>query len=189
MLNGVAPILIFYFPIIPVTIPLSGIPLLGLSDTALGIPIPIYLDEKLTGIYINTQEKNVDIDTQPETSADGNVKVLQRGVNNTITVHLKANKDSLLLGVLLAFSDEIFKRAVNGRYSVTYLNGPTLVFGGKIQSLSAQEGENDDIMQITMVIHKANQETQTKSTVQPINPTTGGTPLAGEPLTGGSSFA
>jgi hypothetical protein len=138
-----------------------------------GIPIPIYLDEKLTGIYVTSQEKNIDIDSQPEISTDGKTRVTQRGVNNTVTVNFIASKSALLLSVLLAFSDEAFKRAVNGNYGVTYLNGATLVFGGKVQTFSAQESHEDDLVRITMAIHKVNQETKTASTIAPLEPTPG----------------
>lgn len=173
MLNGVAPIIIFTFPLSNPVPNLTGIPTLDSLLGTIGIPIPVYLDEKLTGMYVSSQEKHLDIDTQPELSSDGTQKVTQRAVNNTVTVNFIASKDSLVLAVLLAFADEAFKRATNAKYSVTYFNGTTFVLGGKIQSLQSQDGENDTLTRITMVIHKEVQSTITKSSLTPISGSAG----------------
>ena len=173
MLGGIAPILIFTFPVAPDAPNLTGIPVLDSVLSSVGVPIPVYLDEKLTGVYVTSQEKSIDIDTQPEISSDGTAKVTQRGINNTVTVHMLASKNATLLSILLAFADEAFKRAVNGKYSVTYLNGSTLVFGGKVASFSAAENDNDDLLRLTLVLHKETQATVTRSTTAIIAPVPG----------------
>lgn len=171
MLNGIAPILIFSFPP-TINLPTATDPGLPLSvRKALGaiggIPIPIYLDEKLTGIYVVNEEKNVDMDTQPYQAQDGTTFVKQRGVNNTVNINFLASQDSILLSVLLAFSDELFKRAVNGLYSVSYFNKGTLVFGGLIHSFSDQSGSDDTLRRISMSIVKTNQITINASVLPP----------------------
>ncbi len=171
MLNGLAPFFLFKFPssLIP-SIPISGIPLIGDVDLGGVIPIPLYLDENLTGICLTSQERSIDMDTQVDQSADGKTIVKQHGVSNIVTVNLLAEKEALLLSVLLAFSDKLFQKAVNGKYSISYFNGNTLIFDGKVHSFSAQDAENDTLVRITITIQKTNQETLLSSSAVSVNP-------------------
>ncbi len=183
MLNGVAPILIFSF--VPSFLSglfegIAGIPVLG-SIIPLGIPIPIYLDEKTTGIYIESESKAIDIDTVPLVRYDEKQSsVDQRGLNNVITVNMIANRDSIMLSVLLALNDMVFGRVVKQSYSVTYLNGATTVFNGLLHGFSAQQSSNDDITRITLQISKANLAPPVKGAPTLVNKAiTGATPVAG----------
>lgn len=167
MLGGVAPILIFTFP--PNTGTdlqrvLGGIPLIGdsLSDLV-GIPIPIYLDENLTGIYIESESKALDIDTDivpvyrtDNTKATTNF-INQSGINNLVSVNMVASKDSLILSVLLALADMVFTKLVSGKYKLSYINGTTLIFGGLLHSFSVQGSSDDTLLKIQMQIQKNNQ--------------------------------
>lgn len=173
MLNGVAPFFLFKFPITASIPILSGIPILSDAISLVGLPIPVYLDEGRSGVLLKNQEKNIDIDTQPEQSADGKTLVLQRGINNTVTINFVANKNSTLLSLFLAFADEIFTRAVNRKYSVSYFNGSTLIFDGLVHSFSAQESDDDELVHISMTIQKTNQQTRTNTSIDSINPTAG----------------
>lgn len=167
MLNGLAPILIFYFPIVPKSFTfnaLSGIPVIGGQDVTLnliGIPIPIYLDERVTGVYIESETKSLEIDTTVDARADGSdARFSQRGLDNSVTVNLLANKDSILLSALLALNDIIFNKVVSREYSVSYLNGTTLIFNGLLHSFNTSVGTNDDLIRISMQLMK----THTKPT-------------------------
>jgi len=165
MLNGIAPILIFSFaPEVTQTLfsGLAGIPVLGDILPSIGIPIPVYLDERLTGVYVESESKAMDIDTVVQLRYDGKKpSVDQRGVNNLVTVNLIASKNSVMLSVLLALSDIIFSKLVAKTYTVSYLNGATTVFGGLLHGFSVTSGANDDLMRITMQISKANENTPT----------------------------
>ncbi len=167
MLNGIAPIFIFSFPFFKTAPNITGIPVLD-DLIGLELPIPVYLDEKLTGVYVTSQEKAIDIESQPEVSSDGTTKVVQSAVGNTVSIHMIASKNSVLLSILLAFADQAFAKAVNSGYSVTYLNGSTLVFRGKIQSFTAQENDADDLVRISMVLHKQTQTTITQLAQAPL---------------------
>ena len=186
MLGGVAPILIFSFPPafgIDLGKILGGIPLIGSSLADIGIPIPIYLDENLTGIYIESESKSLDIDTDivPVYRSD-NTKtatnfINQSGINNLVTVNMLANKDSLILSVLLALNDLVFSKLVSGKYKLSYINGTTLIFGGLLHSFSVNASSNDTLLRIQMQIQKNNQNKPTVvNQYLSISPTTGLTP-------------
>jgi hypothetical protein len=84
MLNGTDPIILIQFYEAPpeVKSALSKIPILSAYQDRIGLPpIPIYLSENLTGLYIVSEDKNVDIQTKTETLSDGKTPFVsqQRG--------------------------------------------------------------------------------------------------------------
>lgn len=161
MLNGVAPILIFNFmPQLTTTLfkGVAGIPILKDILPNIGIPMPIYLDENLTGIYVESESKAIDIDTNVQARYDGKApSVDQRGLNSLITVNMIANRDSIMLAVLLSMNDIIFQRVVQASYNISYLNGTTTVFNALLHGFSTQQGSDDDLVRIVLQLSKANQ--------------------------------
>lgn len=168
MLGGVAPILIFTFPPtlgINLGKLLGGIPVIGDGLSEVGVPIPIYLDENLTGIYIESESKSLDIDTDivPVYRTNGSVSnfINQSGINNLVTVNMIASKDSVILSVLLALNDMIFSKLVSGKYKLSYINGTTLIFGGLLHSFNVNASSDDTLLKISMQIQKNNQNKPT----------------------------
>ena len=165
MLNGVAPILIFTFPPvlgIDFSKILGGIPLVKDVFSNIGIPLPIYLDERLTGIYIESESKSIDIDTditpKYETNSAGGIGtttlINQSGINNLVTINMLASTDNLLLSVLIALNDMVFSKLVSGKYSISYLNNSTLIFKGLLHSFQTSSSSGDTLLKITMQIQK-----------------------------------
>lgn len=167
MLNGIAPILIFAFPpILGVDLSkiLGGIPLIGDSLSNTGIPIPIYLDEGLTGIFIESESHSIDIDTDITPKYVTNTAgitttslVNQTGLNNLVTINMLASRDSLLLTVLLSLTDMIFSRVTSGKYQIHYINKGTVVFGALLHSFQTSQTSDDTLLKITMQLQKNNQ--------------------------------
>lgn len=186
MLGGIAPILIFYFPTkikIPGVNALSGIPILDQLPTQLGVPIPVYLDENLTGILVDTESKAIDIDTVAQQRNDGGPPLVnQRGLNNLVTINMIAKRDSIILAMLLALNDMIFQRVVSREYSVSYTNGPTTIFGGLLHGFSSTAEADTDLVNITMQISKSSEQgTAPPNTVAVLPKITGATPVAVTP--------
>lgn len=158
MLNGLDPIILFHlFKATPSQLQsLSNIPLASDIVSAIGLPpIPIYLSERLTGLYIDSEDKNIDIETTTSTLADASApEVNQRGINSTIRIDLIANKDSIGVTLLSAMSDLVFQRASSQEYSVTYLNGAITIFGGLIRSFSINQNADTDLYNISIEISK-----------------------------------
>jgi hypothetical protein len=194
MLNGLAPILIFYFPFklkLPTDNALEGLPLkepteepgllaqLSAAATA-GIPIPLYLDEKLTGIYIDSESKSMDVETTVQVREDTKKAIVdQRGINSLVTLHMIARKDSILLSVFLALNDLIFSKIVAQEYSITYMNGSTVVFGGLLHGFSSEPEAGTDLVRMTLQISKASQPPTTQTQVTYLFPRiTGALPVA-----------
>ncbi len=163
IVSSVAPILIFNFPfdsdsVNPVFNALSGLPILGEGQalSSVGVPIPIYLDEQLTGLYVQSQNKNVDIATEQNDSAQSTKPTLtQKSVSNTVSINLVGKKDSVFLTALLALIDIAYPQLVKAKYRVSYLNGQTVLLGGLIQGITSQEQSDNDLVDVTLTLHKA----------------------------------
>jgi hypothetical protein len=181
MLNGIAPILIFNFPVDikgPTFNALAGIPFIGESLAGVGVPIPLYLDEQLTGLFVDNESKSTDLEIEVTAKATNEPPdVKQQAIDSVVNINLFAKKDSLLLSVILALNDIVFTRAASMSYSVSYLNGSTVIFGGLIKSLTTNSGIDDDLIRMTLTISKANYRspTQTQSIAE-VPKTTGPIP-------------
>lgn len=185
MLGGLAPIIIFNFPIRmknSLLFASEGVPTEEPTFLdKIGIPLPVYLDEKVTGVYVQNETKAIDIDTENYAKQDGSgeMMTIQKALNNTVTINMVAKKNSIVLGVLLALNDIVFTKVASKEYGVTYLNGPTTVFGGLLTGFTTQTSDDDDLMRIALTIWKTAQLSIVPGNVIPVPKVTGTTPLAG----------
>lgn len=166
MLNGLYPILIFQF-YTKVGIDIAnatGIPLPKSGDKGVPLtPIPFYLDENLTGILITSESKSIDVQTENESSEEGEeVKTFQKTLSNRVTIEMVALKSSLVVTAILAFFEQIYKKVTAQEYAISYLSGGVTVFNGYIQEFAVDQSNNDDLYHIRLTLEKGNQETQTK---------------------------
>ncbi len=171
MINGLDPILIFNFSK-KITNPADGAANSKRFDIAQWVsqsatnffnlpPIPIYLSEILTGIYVDSEDKNIDIETTIDTLASGGApNVIQKGLSSTVKVNLIANKDSIGITLLTAMADLILPLVTSKEYSVTYVNGAITVFGGLLHSFSVSQNANTTLMNITMELIKGKKGTE-----------------------------
>ena len=159
MLNGIAPIIIFNFnkAIFGLTVVSDVGPTLPTPKWKLPLPpIPVYLDEKLTGIYIESESKTIDIETQANTNPEGDKpEVIQKGLNSIITVNALANSGSIGLSILLALSDLIFQRVTSQEYSITYIHGAMSVFNGLLESFSAEQNSDNSLYRLSFKLSTA----------------------------------
>jgi hypothetical protein len=188
MLNGLSPIIIFVFkkllPSTQSTVTYNGNSVPVLAESSIPaipyLPIPIYLDEKLTGIYIESESKNIDISTtvqtSPETATDPTAK--QNGVNSTITVNMIASKTSIGLSILMGMSDIIFSLVTTGEYGITYLHDGIAIFDGLLEGFSVTQNSNDDLYNIALTLSNAKAaKTIAKASPTPVAAVSGALPL------------
>lgn len=182
MLNGIAPLLLFRFFSGSLVNTIQGIPNIGdFIVTGLGAPISLYLDETITGIYVESEAKAIDIETSVQARNDSKKPIVdQRGLNSITTVNILASRDSTFLSVLLALNDMVFSRVVSKEYNVSYFNGPTLILNGLLHGFSTNAGNDDNLVRCQMQLSRANQEsTQPQSQVPSLDKVTGTTPFGG----------
>lgn len=165
MLNGVAPLIIFHFGGVSKSSSIfkavAGVPLIGSSLTGLlAIPIPIYLDEKLTGIMVKSQVTQVDFDEEIQTKInEKTANVDQRVLNSLITVNMIGKRDSTLVSMLIALNDIVFSKITSKNYTVSYLNRSTVLLNGLLHGFSATENEDTNLVDIVFQFSKANKKT------------------------------
>lgn len=185
MLNGVAPVLIINFIKKKDNSTgrfLSGIPLVG-GDLAGaltgGLPIPLYLDEMLTGMYVMSETKTIAVETEVKALVDGTKpKISQRAVDSTVTVVIEARRTNILMVALLALNDQIFQKVASKEYSVSYLNGSTVVLNALFSGFTSMAVEGTDKLSVTITLSKANQlSTKPVDTNPVIAPSVGEKPL------------
>lgn len=180
MLNGVDPVILFNFrKLVPGVLDVANkIPVVtGASAQSFPLPIvPIYLSERLTGIVIDSESKNIDIDTTPETTTTGSdPSVYQKGLNSTIKVEMRASRNSIGVALFAAMADMIFPRVTSTEYSITYLHGAVTVFNGLLHSFSISQNTENDLYNMTLEISKIG--TAGKVSVPVVGKITGVVPL------------
>jgi hypothetical protein len=157
MLNGLDPIIIFNFkknfldptftpPKIPTSEPKSSFPLPA---------IPIYLSEDFSGIFIDTEDKSIDIDTTitPTQTGEGE-NTDQRVINSSVKITMKASKESLGVSLFSALTDLIIPKVTSKEYSITYLHGAVVIFNGILHSFSITQDSGTDLYTISLEISK-----------------------------------
>lgn len=159
MLGGLDPVIIIHLSKLADTSfgkSLAKIPVISQIPTLLEQPpIPIYLSEQFTGLYIENEDKNVDISTETETLTNGEPpEVNQKGIQSGVTISLLAKKDSTSMILLGAMIDEVFDKVSSKEYAISYLHGATTIFRGLLQSFAISQEPNTDLMSIKIQLSK-----------------------------------
>ncbi len=97
------------------------------------IPMPIYLSERLTGLYVDTAHKSTSISTDYVVTFDkdengkknkGTLVVQQKGESQTLTVNIIGRKDSIGLNLLLPVFQTLYDKVLAVKdYRIAYING------------------------------------------------------------------
>lgn len=159
MLNGVAPIIIFsFFKKQPATKE-KGTPLISQVVSRFSFPpIPVYLDESL-GVLVSSKKTNIDIATRVETMTNGDpAAVTQKGIAAITTIEMVANKNNLILGVILAMSTQILQKVTSKEYSISFLHESTVIVNGLLHSFNREETSDSEMTTITMEISQGGED-------------------------------
>ena len=158
MLNGLDPIIIFQFSVATPQISeqLAKIPLVSDIPTLIEQPpIPIYLSEQITGLFIDAESKSIDASTQMETKTDGqDLTVNQKGIASVLSIDIVGNKNSLGLSLLSAMAELILEKMSSKEYYITYLHGATTLFRGLLHSFSVNQVADDDLLRIKIELSR-----------------------------------
>lgn len=172
MLNGIDPIIIFQFSK-KLTLEeeiIAMVPVIAGQPTMVDLPpIPIYFTESienLVGIFIDSEDKNVDINTDVQTLSNGQTPdVNQKGVSSIVTINLLAKRDSLQLALFSSMIDLVFEKLTSKEYSITYLHGSITIFRGVLHSFSVNQNSSDDRISVKIELSKGSK------TPEKVNPT------------------
>ncbi len=171
MLNGIDPIFLFNFSK-TVKLPsaaLTKIPLVAEPSTNIPLPpIPLYLSERLTGIYVVSESKSISIQTDLDAPKGEDPVDIQRPLDSSVSIEMKANKNSLGLTILSAMADVILSKLASKEYSISYLHQQITVFGGKIQSFNISQNSDTDLFIINMTISNFSKKTAVTEAVEQV---------------------
>lgn len=175
MLNGVDPIIIFHFYNKGVVDLLSATPFGASLASVAGLPIPIYLSEQFTGIFVDNETSSIDVVTKvdPQTEKDPITQevlppiVTQTAVDVTTSISLVANRESVLLSVFIVLCEMIISKLTTQEYGITYLNGPTAIFNGLLHRFNTTVNRNDTLVRIDFVLSNAKKEQPTPKVTPP----------------------
>ena len=161
MLGGIDPIIIFEFSKLTPSqeASVAKIPIVSSIVSKIGLPpIPIYLSEKLTGLYIDSEDRNIDIQTTVETLSDSSQpQVNQKAINSTTSINMIANKNSIGLTLLSALCDLVVPKVSSKEYTITYLHGSVTIFRGLLHTFSVSQSAESDLLTIKLELTKNNE--------------------------------
>lgn len=148
MLNGLYPVLVISLPANVSYSALPGVIRDLLKNTA---PIPIYLDEDLTGVAVISEDQNIQINSNTVASVnnDNSLEVLQRGLNNQIDINLQSNRNSIFMNIVLPILKVIFaQRLMNGNYNIAYFSQNNIIFNAKLANFVTEQNADDELVNI-----------------------------------------
>ncbi len=185
MLNGDTPLLVIFLKNkLVIDIFTADGPPDPAKALTIPLPIPIYLSERgfnnvavggnqvsigaLSGVYIDSETHGIDVITKVDpmtglspTGEREDPQVSQTSVDSQVTVNMIVHKDSVFLNVILAVMDLIITRLVSAEYSIAYLNGPTVLFGGLLHRFATSVSPNDNLVRMELTLSTAGKETPT----------------------------
>jgi hypothetical protein len=158
VLNGIDPIILFNFKKLSPSLSesIAKIPVVASIVDTIDLPvIPLYLSERLTGIYVDAESKSIEVDTSTDTLSSGDAPEMnQRGLQNTVKIEMIAKQGSIGVMLLSALSDLVFPKLTSKEYSITYLHGAVTVFGGLLHSFSLSQEAGSNLYKISLELIK-----------------------------------
>ena len=190
MLQGIDPIIIFqFYKNIPSVSPtIATMPLTSDQPSRVTTAIiPVYLSETITGVYIDTESKNIDINTDAASTTDGSPALMdQKLLGSITTINLVAKQGSVGLTIILALSELVLDKVTSREFEITYMHGAVTVFGGLLHSFSFDQGTQDDLYKIKIEISKGRPSSKVGAVANDPNATrlgtTGTTPDPSTPV-------
>lgn len=177
MLGGTYPVIIFQFAKLNQALgpTVAKIPVISEIPSVIEQPpIPIYLDENVTGIIVDTEDKNIDIDTTTDTMTDGSEpQVNQKGIGTTLSITLQAKKNATGISLLTAMLDQVFEKLSSKEYAITYMNGAMTIFRGLVANYSASQNANTDLLTIKIELTRGQKQPTKKADDPEVKRTTG----------------
>lgn len=163
MLNGLDGVLLVYFAVSEKAV-LEGDDMV--RKPVYGLPIPIYLSEELTGLYIDRESYALQIstDTVADISDNNNLKVIQRGETQTQYIEFIGVRDSIGLNIILPLLQTIYNKLLYGKdYNLAYFHQNCLIFNAKLAQYNVEQSREDDLVKIRLTLEvKPPQQTEKK---------------------------
>lgn len=159
MLGGTAPVMVFNF---------SSLNIFGYeikNPTLFGfeiplISIPIYLDEKLTGILVEDHERSINV----EFETDG-LNNYEREISSDVKLTLVAQKDNTALQAFLAYFEQILKRVNNASYKIYFYYDDIFMTNASLKDFSVSTRQNTDTRVVNITLTNRSEKSQSVQSI------------------------
>lgn len=177
MLNGIDPIILFNFKKNIPSLFTTSIPLVANREFTVTLPtIPIYLSERLTGLYIDTEDKNIDIDTTIDSKTNGaDPDINQKTLNSSVKINITAKRGSIGAALMAAMMELVFPKVTSKEYTISYFHGTVIIFDGLLHSYSSNQQSGTDLYTISLEIVTAG--SAAKAAIAVVSKNTGALPI------------
>ena len=164
-LDGKYPIIIFTF-YKPIPKSLAGLLPASVTRVPL-VPIPVYLDEKITGMQLDDYDRTITIDVM----RDG-VTAFERVSGDVVHLKFHAKKDSIILTVLTALIDRIMNtfdenvatKFDDRNYSLTIFYDNIFILDASLEEFSTRLKDGTDLREFSFTFSKRSEKKTTTST-------------------------
>lgn len=160
MLGGTAPVLVFNFASISSASILNKLGFNIGEDSIfnLDIPIvsiPVYLDEKLTGILLDDHERSINIEFEQDENHN-----YERVISSDVKVTLVAQKDNVAFQVFLALFEQILKRVNYQAYKIYFYYDDVFMTNASLKDFAVTTRENTDTRVVTFTLTNRSEESK-----------------------------
>lgn len=146
-LGGISPVIIFtFYKAIKVPNFLKGF----ISSVKIPlVPIPIYLDEKRTGITLDDYNRTISVDIM----RDG-VSSFERVSGDVVQLKFRASKNNIALTSILAIFDKIIEVVETKEYSITLFYDDIFILDSSLEQFQTTLVEGTDLREISLQLAK-----------------------------------
>ncbi len=160
MLGGTAPVLVFNFASISSASILNKLGFNIGEDSIfnLDIPIvsiPVYLDEKLTGILLDDHERSINIEFEQDENHN-----YERVISSDVKVTLVAQKDNVAFQGFLALFEQILKRVNYQAYKIYFYYDDVFMTNASLKDFAVTTRENTDTRVVTFTLTNRSEESK-----------------------------
>lgn len=161
MLGGTAPVLVFNFASISSASILNKLGFNIGQDSIFNfdIPfysIPVYLDEKLTGILVDDHERTINIEFETDSNND-----YERVISSDVKVTLKAQKDNVAFQGFLALFEQVLQKVDHKLYKIYFYYDDVFMTNASLKDFSVATQQNTDTRIATFTLTNRSEKSQT----------------------------
>ena len=160
MLGGTAPVLVFNFASISSASVLNKLGLNIGEDSIFNfdipvVSIPVYLDEKLTGILIDDHERSINVEFEQDENHN-----YERVISSDVKVTLVAQKDNIAFQGFLALFEQVLKRVNYKSYKIYFYYDDMFMTNASLKDFAATTRENTDTRVVTFTLTNRSEESK-----------------------------
>lgn len=160
MLGGTAPVLVFNFATISSASVLNKLGLNIGEDSIFNfdvpvVSIPVYLDEKLTGILIDDHERSINVEFEQDENHN-----YERAISSDVKVTLVAQKDNIAFQGFLALFEQVLKRVNYKSYKIYFYYDDVFMTNASLKDFAVTTRENTDTRVVTFTLTNRSEESK-----------------------------